>query len=247
MSHLSEEQFVMKHFGDSLDGNSEQHLAGCGQCRAELEKLAAMLAQVKPRAVPELPEYYEQQVWLRLRDRLPAKSGLAWWPKLAAAGVVALLVVAAFLAGTRWRSAHQSDLAGNKPNTDRIVLVAVGNHLERSQMLLVEIMGADAKQPVELSSEQAQARDLLDSNRLLRVSAKRAGDPAIDSTLDQLERVLAELANSPDGMTPQDLQRLQSTIEQQGLLFKVRVVGNKVRQTRRQDAESTARKGNQTL
>ena len=116
------------------------------------------------------------------------------------------------------------------PNPERIILVTVGEHLERSQMLLVEIMNADGKGPTDLSTEQQQARDLLDANRLYRQSAQRTGDPAITRTLDELERVLVEVANGPSEVSDQELNSLRKQIESQGLLFKIRVIGSKVRQ-----------------
>ena len=95
-------------------------------------------------------------------------------------------------------------------------------------MLLVEIMNADTKGPMNFSSEQAEARELLDSNHLYRVSSQQAGDPQIARLLDQLGRVLAEIANGPAEVSPQDLEQVRHTIQSEGLLFKVRVVGSEV-------------------
>jgi len=140
------------------------------------------------------------------------------------------LLATAFLAGRFWPRPGQQ-IAQQPPsqvNPQRVVLVAVGDHLERSQMLLVEIMNADTKGPINFSSEQAQARDLLDSNHLYRVSSQQAGDPQVARLLDQLGRVLAEIANGPTEVSPEDLQQVRHTIQSEGLLFKVRVVGSEV-------------------
>jgi len=125
--------------------------------------------------------------------------------------------------------------------------VAVGDHLERSQMLLVEVMNAEGKGPVNFSSEQAEARDLLDSNHLYRVSAQQAGDPQVARLLDQLGRVLAEIANSPSEISPSDLQQVRHTIQSEGLLFKVRVVGSEVNSKVRQPEQISGRNANQRL
>jgi len=95
-------------------------------------------------------------------------------------------------------------------------------------MLLVEIMNTDAKGPVNLSSEQAEARSLLDDNHLYRLSAQQAGDPQVARLLDELGRVLAEIANGPAEVSPGDLQQVRHTIQSEGLLFKVRVIGSEV-------------------
>jgi hypothetical protein len=104
----------------------------------------------------------------------------------------------------------------------------VGDHLERSQMLLVEIMNTDTKGPINFSNEQSEARELLDSNHLYRVSSQQAGDPQVARLLDQLGRVLAEIANGPAEVSAGDLEQVRHTIQSEGLLFKVRVVGSEV-------------------
>jgi len=90
------------------------------------------------------------------------------------------------------------------------------------------IIVIDAKGRIDFSSEQAEARDLLDSNHLYRVSSQQAGDPQVARLLDQLGRVLAEIANGPAEVSAGDLEQVRHTIQSEGLLFKVRVVGSEV-------------------
>src|SRR5437879_13086900 len=150
------------------------------------------------------------------------------------AGAMAVLLVGAFLARRHWQprqGVKPPDLAsGNKPQMDRLVALTVGSHLESSQILLIEVMTQMPQDKTDFSAEQGRARDLLDANRLYRVSAARGKDPAVQHTLDELERVLVEIANSPSELQSGDVERLQKMIENQGLLFKVRVIGSKMRQ-----------------
>ena len=237
MNHLSEEQIVLHYYGDA-EGEEEvrEHLAQCSECRREFERVQGLLRSIEPTEVPEPPAVFEEKTWLNVRDRLPQRrGGLRQWlirpPKWVLAGAMAVLLAAAFTAGRFWPK-HE---AGNPPNNaaanpQRVVLIAVGGHLERSQMLLVEIMNADGNGATDLTTEQQQARDLLEANRLYRESAQRTGDPAITRTLDELERVLVEVANGPSEVSDQELDSLRKQIEAQGLLFKIRVIGSKVRQ-----------------
>lgn len=112
---------------------------------------------------------------------------------------------------------------------DRILLVAVGNHLERSQMVLMELVNAPDKGDVDISGEQARAEDLLNSNRLYRMTAQDVGDRKLASVLDELERTLIEIAHEPSKVNSDELKDLQRRIEAQGVLFKVRVVGANIR------------------
>jgi len=236
MNHLSEEQIVLHYYGDAEEAMEvERHLATCAECRAEFARVQSLLQQIEPLEVPEPAAGFEEKTWLRLRDRLPEKGSflkrlLGAQQKWALAGAMVVLLAAAFLAGRFWPRPGQQ-IAQQPPsqvNPQRVVLVAVGDHLERSQMLLVEIMNANTKGPIDFSSEQAQARDLLDSNHLYRVSSQQAGDPQVARLLDQLGRVLAEIANGPSEVSPGDLEQVRHTIQSEGLLFKVRVVGSEV-------------------
>ena len=236
MNHLSEEQIVLHYYGDAEEtAEVERHLAACAECRAEFARVQSTLQQIEPLEVPEPAAGFEEKTWLNLRDRLPEKGSFlkrlfGAQQKWALAGAMVVLLATAFLAGRFWPRPGQqvAQQSPSQVNPQRVVLVAVGDHLERSQMLLVEIMNADTKGPINFSSEQAQARDLLDSNHLYRVSSQQAGDPQVARLLDQLGRVLAEIANGPTEVSPEDLQQVRHTIQSEGLLFKVRVVGSEV-------------------
>ena len=259
MNHLSEEQIVLHYYGDA-DGASEieRHLAACAECRAEFARVQAMLKQIGPLEVPEPAANFEEKTWLNLRDRLPEKGGFfrrvfklqsGSQQKWAFAGVMALLLLGAFLAGRFWPR-HEQEIAKQPPatvNPQRVILVAVGDHLERSQMLLVEIMNSDTKGPVNLSSEQAEARDLLDANHLYRLSAQQAGDPQVARVLDDLGRVLAEIANGPAEVSPGELQQVRHSIQSESLLFKVRVIGSEVNSRARRPEQASGGNVNQRL
>ena len=223
MKHLSEEQIVLHYYGDAEDGAAvTQHMSECSTCRDEFERIQAMLRQIEPLEVPEPLPGFEEKTWLNVRDKLPEKR--SWLDNLfnspkqwALAGSMVALLIAAFVAGRYWpkppAQSPSPQVVANSPTPanpqQQVVLVAVGSHLERSEMLLVEIMNSDAessgKAPLDFSNEQERARDLLDANHLYRVSAQQAGDPKIAHLLDQLGRVLAEVANSPEKMSARRL------------------------------------------
>ena len=210
MNHLSEEQIVLHYYGDAEEAREiERHLAGCPDCRAEFARVQSTLQQIEPLDVPEPSAGFEEKTWLNLRDRLPEKGGFlrrlfGKQQKWALAGAMLMLLAAAFFAGRFWprEGQHVAQQPPSQVNPQRVILVAVGDHLERSQMLLVEIMNTDTKGPVNFSNEQAEARELLDSNHLYRVSSQQAGDPQVARLLDQLGRVLAEIANGPTEVSP---------------------------------------------
>jgi hypothetical protein len=237
MKHLTEEQIVLHCYGDAESGeNIERHLAVCSECRGEFENVKALLKEIPASAVPEPPAYLEQKLWLNLRDHLIEEKSPMWRrffapQKLATAAAVIVLVLAAFVAGRFW---PRPGNPGNQPpevaqaNPGRVVLLAVGDHLERSQMLLIEIMNSDAKDKTAITGEQELARNLLDDNRLYRQSAQRNGDPEVARLLDELERVLVEVANAPPDASAANLHEIRGRIQSQDLLFKIHALGTKI-------------------
>jgi hypothetical protein len=68
------------------------------------------------------------------------------------------------------------------------------------------------------------------ANRLYRQTAVANGDAGIADLLDELERVLVDLAASPEEISAEDLNTVRRRIESRSLLFKVRVISSEIRQ-----------------
>jgi len=79
---------------------------------------------------------------------------------------------------------------------------------------------------------------LLEENRLYRQTALQEGDKVMASTLDELERFLLDVANSPDEITSAQFEKIRQKIEARGILFKVRVVSRELQE--RQKASNPA-------
>ena len=108
-------------------------------------------------------------------------------------------------------------------------------------MVLVELVSADDTQGnVDISMEQSRAEQLVKANRLYRQTALSTGDAAMASVLDELERVLVDIAASPSTVTQEDLDSVRRRIESKELLFKVRVVSSQVRDRQRAATERQA-------
>jgi hypothetical protein len=100
-------------------------------------------------------------------------------------------------------------------------------------MILMELSNAQpdasGKKLINISSAQKRAEDLVEENRLYRQTALESGDRAVASTLDELQRILLDVANSPDEVTPAQFESIQKRIASQGILLKVRVVRQELR------------------
>ena len=82
----------------------------------------------------------------------------------------------------------------------------------------------------DIATEQAWADDLLTTSRLYRRDAIDAGEQSVATVLDDLERSLIEIVHSPSHISAADLEQIRRRIDAAALLFKVRVLGDELRQ-----------------
>ena len=250
MKHPKEEQLIAYHDGEAAARHDlAAHVQDCPECRAELARIDALLSALNSIPVPEPGADYGQRVWQQISPRLPEKRSPLWdflradststWfapQRLAAAGAIAALVLAAFIAGRISKpNGPATPVAGDNTQVrERVLVMAVGEHLGRSEMILVELANAapaDATQKqVNIAGEQRRAEDLLEENRLYRQTALEQGDAALAGVLDELERVLLDVTHSPQEVSTAQLETIRQRIESRGILFKVRVVGRELQE-----------------
>lgn len=237
MTHLTEEQLVLYFYGESDETPAiADHLAACPACRAYLAGIQRTLNAVDGMELPERGAAYGEKVWQALSPRI--RPRLRLWPawlqprRLAACAAIAAVVIAAYLAGrgTLPSPAKQELAAQGEAARNRVLLVNVSDHLERSKRILIELANGE---PGSLSQDQPRAVDLLAANRLYRLSAQRGGQPGLADLLDELEQVLTEVSNAGPG----ELGEIQRRMARQDLLFKIRVVDAQMKQKQRQPIE----------
>src|SRR2546425_8942990 len=136
MRHMREEELIAYREGVAeRRAVIADHLSACEKCRAEMERIEAVLAALDTLPVPDPGADYGRRVWQEIASRLPERPQ-AWWQawfqprRLAAAGAIAALVVAAFLIGRMTRRDSRPDnIASTEQVRERILIVAVGEHL----------------------------------------------------------------------------------------------------------------------
>lgn len=243
--HLTDDDLVLHYYGEMPAGDetrTEAHLSGCGSCQQQYARLQRVMAVVDSSTAFDAPAGFERTAWARLEPALPSATrgwlpAFLWSPVRVgwAAGVV-ILVVAAFAAGrlSHHAASAAAPAASNaraESAAERVLLVDLGDHLDRSQMVLVELASAEVgAHGFDVSNERERAEELLASNRLYREAALRHGDHAMASLLDDLERVLVDVAASPSTMSKDDLDAIRRRISDKELLFKVGVVSSQVRE-----------------
>jgi hypothetical protein len=131
-----------------------------------------------------------------------------------------------------WKQ-KKSDIVLTAKARERVLLVAMGDHLDRSEMVMAELVNATPG-TADLGDESARARDLLGENRLLRQTALRTGDVRHAALLDELERVLLDIAHTSPEASAGELEALQRRIESEGLLFRIRIISSNIHEKGKQ-------------
>ena len=242
MTHYAENDLILYYYGEGRRrGDIEQHLDECASCADAYRSISRTLALVATPEPPERGDQYGLEVWQRIRRRLPEQDApwwMAWlrWERLTLVAATAVLLVAAFVAGRSWprqpaapAAAPMTAAAGSTADArQRILLTSVADHLDRSERVLTDIMNASASR--DISAEQRWAEDLLSTSRLYRQDAVDAGEQSVANVLDELERSLLEIVNSPSQISAADLEQIRRRIDAAALLFKVRVMSDELRQ-----------------
>ena len=240
MKHTNEEELFAYREGEMKGRETiAAHLRECGECRAELERMEEVFQALNALPVPDPGEEYGTRVWRQIANRLPERR-VNWWAgffmprRLMALGAAAALLILVFYLGRKTGAkAGGEEIVDASRVRERVLLVAVGEHLGKSEMILMELSNAQpaeaGKSLINISTAQKRAEDLVEENRLYRQTALNGGDNAMASTLDELQRVLMDVANSPAEVTPAQFESIQRRIAAQGILLKVRVVRQELR------------------
>jgi hypothetical protein len=239
MTHLNTEELITHLYGE---GDKATHLEECAECAKAYAALKSDVAEMDFPEPPERDASYGVRVWASLAPLLVSyQSPRRIWVGgglrrgFSFAVVCALLIACAFLGGRLWerKQTHSpTAIASNqKPRPvgeaappERIVVVVLSDHLDRSERLLMELKHANVDSTGLASPLRDEARTLLVANRICWQKAGSDDDPRLAPALERLNHLLEELANQSGSFNPVTLTRLQHDVNVDGLLFEVRVL-----------------------
>lgn len=250
-AHVTDEELMLDYYGErSPEQRAEMrsHLEVCERCQALDRELRGVLALVDTEPVPEAPAGFEREMWARLEPQVAARNtarDATFWkfelPRWSLAAAAVALAAGSFALGRVWAPAPVpgpsiESVAGDAGTIgERLLRTEVEEHLERSQRVLVELVNADDSAPVVLASDRERAADLVAAGRLYRRSIGGSGDAETRDLLEDVERVLAEIANGPDAETSNDLSGVRARISNQDLIFRLRVTMAEMRERERRE------------
>ena len=241
--HLTDDELVLYYYGEmseAAETRAVAHLEECPACRDNLQRLQRVMAAIDSAPVPEPDAFFEQRTWAAVKPEILRSAGDTAvtarrsnipWRAIAWGAAAALVVIAAFVAGRFYPappSPVQTASSQPEPVRERVLLVDLGDHLDRSETALVEfVSGTDGR---DVALARGRMEDLVAANRLYRRTAVMSGDQGVADVLDELERVLIEIAGTSPEASTDDLDVMRRRIDTRGLLFKVRVMRDELQE-----------------
>ena len=168
------------------------------------------------------PATPHEELWARIaaeraaRRSAPRVLVLRPWLRwgLAAAAVLVLGIALGRITAPTGQVAAQADSTGAVAYQ-----IAATQYLTRTEALLASFR-AEARTGRLDAQFAGQARDLLTTTRLM-MDSPAARDPRLKTLLDDLEVVLAQIAQVPSGRTGEDVDLITQGIEQRSVLLRL--------------------------
>ena len=231
-AHLNDDQLVLLYYREPLEeAGLDGHLSGCASCLARLEALARVLAVVAGDEVPEPAGDFEARLTAQVIAAAKKERGrLLQFPGrfqgvariLAAGAALAACLILAFSVGRQIGHVEEQTLSASQ-RQERVLLTALGEHLGRSRVTLVELKNREVSDS-DLKNLQAAADNLVTASRLFRAAAERAGESRIAGVMEETERLLLRFAAAPDAEAKRELAGLREKVESRDLLFRLQVM-----------------------
>lgn len=241
--HVTDEELLLDFYGESSTADRDarrSHLVSCHACRALDREMRAVLTMVDETPLVDAPEGFGREMWARVEPHISASATgrRAWWAmpsRWVLAGGVAAMMVVAFIAGRQWdspRRDHTPPALELRASSARLFQSEIEQHLEQSQRILVDLVNADDAS-FGPDAERLRAADLVAAGRVYRRSAEALGDVEMRDLLEDVERVLVDVANEPADGSSKDLTGVRTRIGEQDLLMRVRLAASELRERER--------------
>ncbi len=242
--------YAMSALNDDARRNVEQHLSSCKQCSEALKELQQAIALL-PHPSTQPSDEKDEAFWNRLalnvekevrRNNQPKvnnvgkivesiRSFFTLRPSYAymIGGSLATVLLAAVL--FRWQPTESEQIADIQPvqNDSTIMLTnyqknqeRVSRYFQKSRTLLVGLanMKTDDAANFDLSAEKTKARTLISEARFVKMQPI---NNRTERLVNDLERILIELANLEEANDIPNVEMIRSGIHQENLLFKIRM------------------------
>jgi hypothetical protein len=231
--HLTDDQLVLLYYREPLEEPGlDGHPAACAECMGRLQVLTRVLEAVAEDDVPEPAGDFETRMTAQVlvAAKKDERGRILQFPGplskaarfLAAGAALAACLILAFSVGRRLGHVEEQTLSASQ-RQERVLLTALGEHLGRSRVTLVELKNREVTDE-DLKNLRAAADNLVTASRLFRVAAERAGEGQIAGVMEETERLLIRFAAAPDAEARGELDSLRKRVDSRDLLFRLQVM-----------------------
>lgn len=247
-AHLSDDQLLLLYYREPLEESGfDGHLTACPACLQRFRALSRLLHSVSHDDVPEPDSAFETRMTERVlaavsrgEEARPEHDRALRFPRvtrvLAVGAALAACLILAFSFGRQFGRVEEHTLSAAQTQ-QRVLLTALGEHLGRSRVALVELKNREVYEN-DLHDLQAAALNLVSASRLFRAAAERAGETQIAGVMEETERVLVRFAAAHDGDARDALDGLRRRVESKDLLFRLQVLEAQVEKREKDIAPS---------
>ncbi len=242
-------EYAMDSLNDDVRRRVEQHLSSCHACTHDLKELQdaiALLSQAAAEPSEEKDEAFwhslsnniEREIRLRTQTRPSlfdvyfekVKRFFTFRPAYAytLSGSLAMMIIAVIL--FQVQPLKQASVVSTLPADDSAMRLAlfknnqerVSQYFQNSRTLLVGLanMQTEDAAHVDLSAEKTKARTLIREARFVKAQPI---NNRTERLVNDLERILIELANLEESKDLPNVELIRSGIHQENLLFKIRM------------------------
>lgn len=239
-THLNDNQLILLYYREPLEeAGLDGHLASCTDCMARFQKLSRVLHVVAHDEIPEPAGDFEQRMTAQVlrAAKKPERGRLLQFPTrtltrfLVAGAALAATLILSFSVGRQFGRVEEQTLTAAQTQ-ERVLLAALGEHLGRSRVTLVQLKNQEVSD-TDLRALQAAAENLVTASRLFRAAAERAGETQIAQVMDETERLLIRFAATPETKAKDALANLRRRVESKDLLFRLQVMEAQVEKRER--------------
>ncbi len=223
----------------------DAHLASCPDCAEEYQQLSWTLKVMDQRQAPAVDPAYWEGFWNRLSSRLePEKHRTrlpdwrAWFPPVAipvrpawvmVTAAVLLVATGIFIGRSTYLSRTGAPTHARAAVLDPALVAEfntlAGRYLERSKVILLGMDNFDVSEDdlvtLDFSRQQLLSQELVHQGRELKMHQVAATNEGLRMLIEEIERILMQLANSEGEEQEWTIRLIQDGIEKNSILLKI--------------------------
>ncbi len=210
-----------------------KHMDRCAQCRLEWQSFQSVITIVEQSKRDEPGKEFWAGYWQNLAAKLDKQPAVVFsfysqkplMRRVVQAAVAALLLITGIFLGKQLgNNPSGAEQQAATPVLSQEARARTVKYLEQSKILLLGIVNLDNEnegEPTDLSLQSGFSRRLVWEAAELKSDLRKAHEVTLLNLVGQLEMILMQIANLEETYDLESVDIIRSSIERQGVLFKI--------------------------